>query len=266
MQRVLVALVLVPFVLACVFLLPSRFFLLLILPVFMATAMEFARLARHWASTGPMRAIGWLVAAAILVLGPGAPHLAELGPNGLGAAAAALLVFVTIFSLGATKDIGDVAPTMGFLTFAPLYFSIPAASAYHLQAKDPWLVVLLCGIVWCGDSAAYYVGSALGRRKMAPVVSPNKTWEGAAGGFIASLAVAALWCQFRLGAPDVKILIIAAASAMAAQVGDLAESAIKRGAGVKDSSQLIPGHGGLYDRLDAMLLAAPVLFFGLELL
>jgi phosphatidate cytidylyltransferase len=128
------------------------------------------------------------------------------------------------------------------------------------------VLVLLLAIVWLGDTAAYAVGSRWGRRRLAPVLSPKKTWEGAAAGLAASLAGAAAWCGWRLGEPSAAVVAIGLVTAVAAQAGDLVESMLKRAAGVKDSGQLLPGHGGVLDRLDALLLAAPALLLGLWLI
>ena len=125
------------------------------------------------------------------------------------------------------------------------YFAVPVAALVRLQQHDPWVLFLLLAIVWLGDTAAYYVGTRFGRHRLAPVVSPKKSWEGAIAGFLTSVASA--------------LLGIAALVAVASQLGDLAESLLKRGAGVKDSGELLPGHGGLWDRMDAMLFAAPVM-------
>jgi phosphatidate cytidylyltransferase len=128
-------------------------------------------------------------------------------------------------------------------------------------------------VVWAGDITALYVGRAWGRHKLAPNLSPNKTWEGAIGSLAGSLVAAgglwslAAWLETlnsaRLSYPDEVgyWLVLACVVNAAAQVGDLAESALKRSAGVKDSGNLLPGHGGVLDRIDALLLAAPVLWY-----
>jgi phosphatidate cytidylyltransferase len=131
-------------------------------------------------------------------------------------------------------------------------------SLYHLHRLDPWLVVALLALVACGDSAAFFVGSWIGRHKMAPRVSPNKSWEGAVASWLAAVTAVGVWAWYYHGAVEPGWLIAAAVTAPAAQLGDLVESLVKRGAGVKDSSDVLPGHGGIYDRLDALLLAAPV--------
>ena len=121
-------------------------------------------------------------------------------------------------------------------------------------------MLLLFLIVWGCDSFAYYTGRALGRRKLAPRVSPNKTWEGTLGGLAGATLVGAaggLWLLPALG-PAWGAAAGALASS-AGQVGDLVESMWKRGAGVKDSGTFLPGHGGFYDRIDSLLFAGPVL-------
>jgi phosphatidate cytidylyltransferase len=122
------------------------------------------------------------------------------------------------------------------------------------------LVLLLFGIIWIGDSVAYYVGRALGRHSLAPKVSPKKTIEGAAAGFIGSV-VAGVIGAFLLGEPWLRVAGVSAATAIAGQVGDLAESVLKRSAGVKDSSSILPGHGGILDRLDSLFFAAPIFYW-----
>jgi phosphatidate cytidylyltransferase len=112
------------------------------------------------------------------------------------------------------------------------------------------------------DTGAYYTGRALGKHKLAPSVSPGKTWEGAAGGMLASLAAAALahyWFFPELSLPAA--LVLAALMNVLGVVGDLTESALKRGANAKDAAQILPGHGGLFDRLDSLLFNAPLLYY-----
>ena len=145
-----------------------------------------------------------------------------------------------------------------------------------------WVLYLLL-IVWAGDIFAYFVGRALGRHLMAPRISPKKTWEGAAASVAASLLVGSLLFTyslpissfllrvglierrdglFGLEKPEwLPIVVLTIAVNIAAQLGDLVESLIKRGAGVKDSGTILPGHGGMLDRIDALLFAAPVLWF-----
>jgi phosphatidate cytidylyltransferase len=128
------------------------------------------------------------------------------------------------------------------------------------DGTDTLLLLLVCVI--CSDTAAFYLGTALGRRRMAPVLSPGKTWEGAAGGLVASVGgalVAHFWFYQRLSVAHA--LAIGVLLSVAGVCGDLAESMVKRAAGAKDSSALLPGHGGLLDRVDSLLLAGPAFYY-----
>lgn len=116
-------------------------------------------------------------------------------------------------------------------------------------------VLFVLAIVWASDIGAYAAGRLLGGPKLAPSISPGKTWSGAAGGLIAALIVPLF---FSVGQPTTRGLLVATCLGITCQAGDLLESAIKRGFGVKDSGRLIPGHGGLLDRIDGLLAAAPV--------
>ena len=143
------------------------------------------------------------------------------------------------------------------------------------QEDGPALVLFHMVCVWSGDIAALYIGKAFGKHKLAPRLSPSKTWEGSVASMIGSVIAAGLviWIGDLLTArgnlilhitePIWQTLTLAAILNIAAQLGDLLESAVKRGAGVKDSGTMLPGHGGILDRIDALLLAAPVLWFAL---
>jgi phosphatidate cytidylyltransferase len=131
-----------------------------------------------------------------------------------------------------------------------------------VQNGGPRQVLFALIVIWIGDTTAYFVGRSLGRRKLAPHVSPNKTWEGTVASFVVALLVGFVSAGFSWD--DVgymELTLLAAALNVAGQLGDLAESALKRSAGVKDSSHLIPGHGGVLDRIDALLFASPVLWY-----
>lgn len=123
-----------------------------------------------------------------------------------------------------------------------------------------WLIFTLTA-TWATDTAAYFVGMAFGRRRIAPTLSPKKTLEGAVGGFAGSILVAGVFSYIYTFLPVSKVLLLGLSLGAAAQVGDLLESAFKRQAGVKDSSDLIPGHGGILDRIDSTLFTAPLVYY-----
>jgi phosphatidate cytidylyltransferase len=127
-------------------------------------------------------------------------------------------------------------------------------------------MIYLLTLIWVSDSAAYFVGRALGRHRMSPRISPGKTWEGAAASVILGVAFGIAYMRFCR--PDSSVgwsALIALVVNLAGQIGDLAESALKRSAAVKDSSAILPGHGGFLDRLDALLFAVPALWYILVL-
>lgn len=249
----------------------------------------------------------WLVTAASAVLA----FLAALEFRGLTAAAGApipvpwiALSTLALFAMSGTLWLDPVVAlsllTLGLFTWtafrSPLDRVLPETGAgvllllyvlYPLTliarillAEDGTaLLVFLFLCVWCGDIAALYVGKAFGRRKLAPKLSPNKTWEGSvasvAGSVVFGMGVVLLgdWCsahnstftRLHTSWPWWQFLLVAILLNVAAQVGDLAESALKRGVGVKDSGNLLPGHGGMLDRIDALLFAAPVLWAVIQL-
>jgi phosphatidate cytidylyltransferase len=133
--------------------------------------------------------------------------------------------------------------------------------AYNLRAINPhWLLFafLLC---WAGDTAALYIGKNFGRRKLAPKISPGKTWEGAVASVVGGVLVGAIYAHYLIPSTSLAIvLVIAALGNIAGQFGDLVESAYKRWGGVKDSGSSLPGHGGWLDRIDSSLLSIPVVY------
>lgn len=264
MQRLLTAAFGTPLIIAAIFLLPSDWFFGLAVLIVDWAALEYLRIARTWAPDAPLRWLLVLVPAAalglLLATGPGVAAAFPLWGAGL-----LLTVGIGILLLLAGTPPAQALPALGAFTFGIPYFALGAVALARLQEIDPWLVFLGFALVFLGDTAAYYVGSAIGRRKMAPVVSPNKSWEGAIANFVTALIVAAVWSWWRLGGVPWELLAVAAATAVAAQFGDLVESLLKRGAGIKDSGTLLPGHGGMLDRIDALLLALPVLLAGIWL-
>lgn len=265
MQRLLTAAVTLPLALVAVFWLPSVWFFILAAVVFGWAASEFVRIARFWAPGAPVEALVALVPLAAVLLAGFLPLYGAEASHDLRLVAGALLLSVGVgtFVLVAKTPLPEVFPALGAFAFGVPYFALPTASLYYVHRIGAWWLFLLLAIVWLGDTAAFYVGSRLGRNKLAPTVSPNKTWEGAVAGFATGILVTVLWSLWQLGGVDGRLVLIGAATAAAAQVGDLVESMIKRGAGLKDSGNLLPGHGGMLDRMDALLFAAPVFLFGL---
>ncbi|NNJ10952.1 phosphatidate cytidylyltransferase [Chloroflexales bacterium ZM16-3] len=134
-------------------------------------------------------------------------------------------------------------------------------SFLHIPPGTSWILLVLA-VTWLQDTAAFFVGRAIGRHKMAPVLSPKKSWEGAVGGFVTAILSAILAVAI-LGLPIsyATAALIGAAAGVVGPLGDLVESLIKRQIGIKDSGQLIPGHGGILDRIDSMLFTAPVIYY-----
>ncbi|HEY6413614.1 MAG TPA: phosphatidate cytidylyltransferase [Edaphobacter sp.] len=173
----------------------------------------------------------------------------------------------------------QVLPDTAQGLFGLIWIAYPLTLIPLLWKREdgPALVVFLMVCVWAGDIAALYIGRAFGKHKLAPRLSPGKTWEGTIASIIGSVLAAALvvWIGDLLTArgnlllhitePLWQTLALAGILNIAAQLGDLLESAVKRGAGVKDSGTMLPGHGGILDRIDALLLATPVLWFALLL-
>lgn len=266
MKRILTALVLIPVVLVLVFLAPRWLFTLAVAAVALLAAWEYISLAQKCAVRPPRVAL----LVALLALFAVSFAWPERTPAFFGILCLGLLVYCTFF-----RPVVQVMADAAASIFCILYtgFTLLALPTLHEQSNGPSLVTFLFCVVWAGDVAAYYVGRAWGRHKLAPQLSPGKTWEGAVASVFGSMLVAAglVWLATLLQQKDIALLsfpdeiwywlVLAAVVNVAAQVGDLAESALKRSAGVKDSGSLLPGHGGVLDRIDALLLAAPALWY-----
>jgi phosphatidate cytidylyltransferase len=182
---------------------------------------------------------------------------------------AALLVFVfgcVLIGVATRRPLQDVLPAMAVSSAGLLFIALPFSYLVRLNEIERvghQLVLFTLCLVWAGDILAYFVGRSLGRLPMAPALSPKKTWEGALVNLLASLLVAVLFARWmQMEAPT--LLVIAALGNIAGQMGDLIESAYKRGAAVKDSGTLVPGHGGVLDRIDSLVLAAPVVWIAYQ--
>ncbi|HKQ53412.1 MAG TPA: phosphatidate cytidylyltransferase [Pyrinomonadaceae bacterium] len=154
------------------------------------------------------------------------------------------------------------ATVLGVMYVAFLGGHLVAVRTGFEQARSADLLSFFFLVIMGSDTGAYYTGRALGRHKLAPSVSPGKTWEGAVGGMLASLLMAVLAHYWFFPELPLKwALPLAAVMNVLGVLGDLTESALKRGAGAKDAAQILPGHGGLLDRLDSLLFNAPVLYY-----
>jgi phosphatidate cytidylyltransferase len=199
--------------------------------------------------------------------------------------AAAIAPFIFLVVGMRSVELSRAFPAAAASVFAFTYIALPLG--FLVQIREQWagafLLLYLLLLVWAGDIFAYFVGRTLGRHLMSPRISPKKTWEGALASLIASLVVGMLLYNYALPISTALLnahliekrdgffalqkpplwptLLLSAAINIAAQLGDLVESLIKRGAGVKDSGSLLPGHGGMLDRIDALLFAAPVLWY-----
>lgn len=151
----------------------------------------------------------------------------------------------------------------GLLTLLPAWF---AAIALHASADGRRKLLFLLVLIWAADIAAYFAGRAFGRRKLAPDVSPGKTWEGVAGATLALLAVAFAGVFWALPAGGYALVLVCVLAGWLSIVGDLSESMFKREAGLKDSGRLFPGHGGVLDRIDSLTAALPVFWLGVAIL
>lgn len=264
-QREVTAAVLIPAVLAVLVFAPTWAFSLLVGAAACVALLEFYALLRAGGWIVP-RAAGVVLFFALLA----AAHVAS--PVALVALAGATILSLPTLVMFASPAETLLLPSSAGAVFATLYVALGACAIIGLRALGWQPVVFLLAVVWAGDSAAYYVGRRWGKRKLAPVVSPKKTWEGLwgqlAGGTLFGAAAAALFAPSAAG-PVPAVLVGAGLGllvSVTAVVGDLVESTFKRSVAVKDSGGLLPGHGGLLDRLDSLLYASPVLLLSLTLL
>lgn len=268
MKRIITAAILIPIVLYLDFLGPKWHwvFTLAVAGIAALAAWEFLGLAEQGGARPPKIAV---IVAIGLLFGINF-EWPDLTMAVFCLLSLALLVYCTFM-----RPVAQVMMDAMSSVFCLVYigFTLLSLPALHDQANGASLVLFLLCAVWAGDTAALYVGRMWGKRKLAPSLSPNKTWAGAIGSMAGSLIVAgllmglAVQLQARdfgtLSYPDETWywLLLAAVVNVAAQLGDLAESALKRSVGVKDSGSLLPGHGGVLDRIDALLLAAPALWY-----
>ena len=170
---------------------------------------------------------------------------------------------VAVLTLRTKRPLVEALPAAGISASGLILIAFPLSYAlrlHGLRVQGRPLLLFALVITWVGDSAAYFVGRSIGKHALAPRLSPKKTWEGAVASFLGSLIVAIIFVRF-MTVPLPHLLGMAAAGNLAGQVGDLLESAYKRSSGSKDSGSLLPGHGGVLDRIDALILAIPVVWY-----
>ncbi|KKA45526.1 MULTISPECIES: phosphatidate cytidylyltransferase [unclassified Salinivibrio] len=270
-QRVLTAALLVPLVVAGVFYLPFPAFVAAIAVVTLIGLWEWTQFV-----SASSRLLTFIIPAAALALSLFALPFDAMAlghvrfpPFAVAAAGAAWWLFATVLVLAFPRS-GNywthsklLRLVFGLLTMLPFMWSVLLLRAADYQFSTYYgakLVLLVFVLVWCADSGAYFAGKKFGKHKMAPAVSPNKTLEGLLGGLSAAVGVTWLGAHvLELHFANLGILLaIAMVTALASVLGDLAESMFKRVAGIKDSGNLLPGHGGILDRIDSLTAAFPV--------
>jgi phosphatidate cytidylyltransferase len=287
-ERIATAVVLIPVVLLLVLRAPIALVALVTAGIALLTVREFLKLTEGY-GVEPMRkpTYGAFLFFFLLLLinaGQERPLLSTEIFGIFAAFAAALVPFVFLTIVMRRENLSSGYPAAATSAFGFAYIALPLAMLVQLRQQwaGAFLLLYLLLVVWAGDILAYFVGRSVGRHLIARRVSPKKTWEGAAASLVASMVVGGAlfsyssslstmllrwgWIQRRDGMFGLEkpamgpVLLLTAGLNLAAQLGDLVESLIKRGAGVKDSGAILPGHGGMLDRIDALLFAAPVLW------
>jgi phosphatidate cytidylyltransferase len=289
LKRIATAAVLIPIVLLLILRAPVQLLAVVAAVVALLTIHEFLKLTESY-GVQALRLPTYLFVGLFFVLlavdaGNEKPLLSTaIFVYTLGfAAAVAPFIFLSIVMRRA--DLSSGYPAAAASVFAFTYIGLPMGMLVQLRQQwaGAFYLLYLLLVVWAGDIFAYFVGRSIGRHLMAPRISPKKTWEGAAASLAASVGVG--WLHFNYALPIssallraglierrdglfglekpamLPIILLTIVLNIAAQLGDLVESLLKRGAGVKDSGALLPGHGGMLDRIDALLFAAPVLWY-----
>jgi phosphatidate cytidylyltransferase len=289
MKRVATAVVLIPIVLLLILRAPIFLLAAVVAVVAILAVRELLDLSQNY-GVQPLRKPTYVVIAvvfaAVAIGMQPQTQLMDAGTTMLVLLAAATLSPFIFLAISMRREkLASAFPAAAASAFAITYVAIPLALLVVVcgLSSGGILLLYLFLVVWAGDTFAYYTGRAIGRHKLAPRVSPGKTWEGTIASFVGSIVVGwavltyarpiseallnahVLTRQRAFLAPEplplVVIILLSAAINVSAQLGDLVESLIKRGAGVKDSGTLLPGHGGMLDRIDALLFAAPVLWY-----
>ena len=285
LKRVLTAVVLIPIVLLLVLRAPVPVLAFVAATVTLLAIHELLKLAEGY-NIRPLYVPTYIFAGLfflLIAISPGqTPALSTSGFAFIAVCASALAPFVFLAIAMRRDELSSAFPAAMVSAFALVYIALPMASLAQMreQWQGSFFLLYLLLLVWAGDIFAYFIGKALGTHRMSPRVSPKKTWEGAVASVIASVAVGMLMAHYAVPIsrallharlieqrdgvftelPLLPIVLLSIVLNVAAQLGDLVESVIKRGAGAKDSGAILPGHGGMFDRIDALLFAAPVLW------
>ena len=278
-KRVVTAAVLIPFAVGIVLWGSTAVLALAVALVTMLALFEYFALGE---AIGHRAYRFWTASCALLVIYlQGLAAMTRLGAYvGIGSASRVMWAMVRTFpraedgifvfvlgvaaiTLFARRPMVEALPAAGISCSGLILVAFPLSFAVRLHGagtQGPVLLLFAMVIIWVGDTAAYFVGRSIGKYKLAPHLSPKKTWEGTVASFLGSLIVAFVFARY-MTVPLKHLLGMAAAGNVAGQVGDLLESAYKRSAGIKDSGSILPGHGGVLDRIDALILAIPVVWY-----
>lgn len=257
-QRILTALLLAPLTLVALFLLPQRPFEWVAAAVFLYGGWEWGNLCRLSGITRGIYAL--LTGVAMLLVG----WLEPIQPWVLGGALVFWLLALFLvrgYPVSARYCRPGTGLLMGMLVLVPSWYAL---TALRLQEHGLVLLLMLMLLVWGADIGAYIAGKSCGRNKLMPAVSPGKTREGLAGGLTACVLVGlgfSLWLELSPG-ESVYLVLLSLLTGLVSVLGDLFESLLKRERGIKDSGSILPGHGGILDRIDSLTAAAPVFLVG----
>jgi phosphatidate cytidylyltransferase len=277
--RVLTAVVLIPLVVALVWWGPAALLAVVAALVAIAALIEFLSLGERVGLRAFRR---WtLICAAGLFYAQYSASLVETRTLGAGfslvrnaaSGVVSIEMILLIFLFGSVsiglamrRPLHEIMAAISVSSAGLLFVALPFSYLVRLdeiEGAGRQLVLFTLCLIWTGDMLAYFVGRFVGRVPMASVLSPKKTWEGAFGNFVGSLIVAIVFAHWT-EASTLALMVIAGLANVAGQMGDLIESAYKRGAGVKDSGAILPGHGGMLDRIDSLILASPVVWLAYQ--
>lgn len=270
-QRIITALILAPLVILGIFKLPLMGFIAALTAITLLGFWEWTQFTESNSRIAALIPAAVVTGLSFLFISPDVTSLNQLAAPHYAVLALGFAWWIIASGMAITypkttnlwQGSKALRHVFGFLTLIPFLWSVIILRASDISV-DPYhgakLVLYVCFLVWAADSGAYFAGKSMGKRKMAPHVSPNKTIEGLIGGIIAALIVGWLfagWFDIQFTSP-LHMVIITLITVVISVLGDLVESMFKRVSGIKDSSNIIPGHGGILDRIDSLTAAFPV--------